>query len=78
MAKNSYATPMSSYENDVVYVKSDKFFNDPDCHKFFGDNCEPVDIFGGFVPQDKSMSNLKKAEKAIQCRFGLEAGGEPE
>lgn len=66
-----------SYDNEPVYINSDKFFNDPECHKFYG-NPQPVDVMGAFVPQDKSMSNLKKAEKAIQVRFGLEAGGESE
>ena len=56
------------------YVDSDFFFNHPG---EFPDG-EPVDVMGAFVPQNKSLSNLKKAEKATQVRFGLEAGGESE
>ncbi len=66
-------------DKDEIYVNSDEYFNDPDCvdsYESMGFDIQPVDIFGGFVPQDKSINNLKKNEKAIQERFGLEAGGE--
>lgn len=59
-------------------VDSDFYFNNPKAVKDMETYCEvtPVDVMGGFVPQDKSMSNLKKTEEAIQERFGLKAGGE--
>ncbi len=63
--------------NKTIYYNSDEYFNDTDKDKVdmyeeMGFDVQPVDIFGGFVPQDKSMSNLKKTEKAIQERFQLD------
>lgn len=62
-------------DENVVYVNSDRYFNDSskriDMLESMGMDVQPVDVFGGFVPQDKSLGNLKKAQKAIRERFGL-------
>lgn len=61
-------------DEKTIYFNSDKYFNDPDSYKAYEDmgfTITPVDIFGGFVPQDKSLGNLSKAQKAIKKRFGL-------
>lgn len=65
------STPIFTDKN-TVYVQSDKYFNDPDSQRFFGADVQPVDVFKGFVPEDKSLDNLKKCEKAIRQRFGLD------
>lgn len=68
--------PQSSYTDErVIYVPSDKYFNDPDSCSMYEDmgfDVRPVDLHGGFVPQNKSLANLKKTEQAIQERFNLE------
>lgn len=61
-------------EKNVAYVSSDKFFNDRDSLGVLDDmgfDVQPVDIFGGFVPQDKSEGNLEKNQVAIRRRFKL-------
>jgi len=63
-----------------IRVDSEEYFNKPkkmEEMKQYSD-VMPVDIFGAFVPEDKSDSNLKKTEAQIQKRFGLkkEEGGE--
>lgn len=60
--------------HDKVYIKSDTFFNDPDCGSMYEDmgmDVVPIDAFGGFVPQNKSLTNLKKTEETMQKRFNL-------
>ena len=67
------------YSKKMKYnVDSDFFFNNPKAVKDMEEYCDvtPVDVMGGFVPQDKSIENLKKTQDAIQERFGLKVGGE--
>lgn len=69
--------------DNMVYVKSDRFFNDPDGNRFFEDmgmDVTPVDAFGAVVPTSKN-SDLKKTQANIRHRFQLdpfdvEQGGE--
>lgn len=58
---------------DTIYMKSDNYFNDPDARQMYESigNVEPCDVFGGFVPQDKSLNNLTKTQQAIRTRFKL-------
>ena len=60
-------------EKHDVHVKSDNYFNHPEYIAEMEDYCnpEPVDAFGAFVPQGKSLSNLKKMEESIRERFNL-------
>jgi len=56
-----------------ITIDSDTYFNEPkrmaEIKKY--EDIIPVDVFGGFVPEDKSMANLKKTEDQINKRFGL-------
>lgn len=79
--KNSMPTPYHMKMRDVsktIDVPSDKYFNAPENFedlKTMGYEPEPVDIFGGLVPEGKDLSNLKKNEAQIQERFSLNPQG---
>lgn len=65
---------MAPMSNHTVYMKSDKYLNEPDKVKEMQSYCDPipVDLNNGFVPTDKSASdNLEKTEENIGDRFSL-------
>lgn len=66
-----------AHKKKIFYVDSDTYFNDSDKDQYqwikdMGDEVTPVDMYGGMVPENKSLDNLKKNEKAIRDRFNLE------
>ncbi len=70
--------PTPFYRKMKMTIDSERFFNDPKEVKEMQDSgieVEAKDVFGGFVPQDKSMDNLKETEEHIRKRFSLNAGG---
>ena len=72
--KSEANSPQVFIDHDVVYVNSDRYFNGSNrvgILEDMGIEVQPVDVFGGFVPQNKSLSNLKKTEQAIRERFDL-------
>lgn len=79
--KNSMPKPYSAKMRDVsdtINIPSDRYFNAPETtedFKIMGYDVDPVDAFGGFVPEGKDLSNLKKNEKHIQDRFSLNPQG---
>lgn len=62
-----------------IKLDSNEFFNDPKAVselQSMGMDVDPVDVYGGFVPVGKSLTNLKKNEQLIRDRFSLNAGGD--
>jgi len=60
------------FDKAQINISSDDYFNNQD--RYQNDDWAeftPVDIFGGFVPQDKSLSNLPKNQAMIRKRFAL-------
>lgn len=56
-----------------INVYSDDYFNNKGRYDEMSDwaDVTPVDVFGGFVPQDKSLGNLKTTQAKIRERFAL-------
>lgn len=52
-------------------VNSDDYFNNKEEYDNGFFDVDPVDAFAGFVPQDKSLGNLKKTQSYIRRRFAL-------
>lgn len=72
--KNAFPKPYSM----KMKMDSDTFFNHPSKAKDYeamGFDVDPVDVYGGFVPTGKDISNLKKTEKYIRERFDLNPDG---
>lgn len=59
-----------------TYIQSDSYFNKPEKYDIFGEmgnDVVPIDVYGGFVPQEKEgRNNIKTNQETIRKRFNLD------